>query len=146
MKKIALVLALALSLSIALFIPSKADAPIVAVPKLQVKSLAFPIKAWIPETGKAYAKYAISEYDWDNTQYNCLIKLWTRESNWRWKAKSPTSDFGIPQRHMRGKSQEQISEFLSDPMGQIDWGLGYIKARYETPCKALAFSNRKNWY
>ena len=61
--------------------------------------LNFPKEAWLPETGKAYALYAMGEYyGWGRDQYKCLEKLWDRESNWRWKAKSPTSDYGIPQR------------------------------------------------
>jgi hypothetical protein len=31
-------------------------------------------------------------------QFGCLVKLWTKESNWRWNADNPTSSaYGIPQ-------------------------------------------------
>ena len=31
---------------------------------------------------------------------------------------------------------------------QIDWGLDYIRGRYETPCEALTFWNEQDphWY
>ena len=29
---------------------------------------------------------------------------------------------------------------------QVDWGLGYIAARYGSPCGAWAHSERYNWY
>lgn len=80
------------------------------------------------------------------TQFDCVNKLWIKESNWNHKAVSPTHDYGIPQRHMKNKSKKEIEKFLSDPHKQIDWGLGYIAHRYGSPCQAWSHSQRKGWY
>jgi len=29
---------------------------------------------------------------------------------------------------------------------QVRWGLGYIKGRYDTPCKAWSFWQAHGWY
>ncbi len=84
-------------------------------------------------TAKDYARGQVSE-----RQFKCLEKLWTKESNWRANAKSRTHDMGIPQRHMRHNTKAQQRDFLSDPLAQVDWGLGYIAHRYGTPCQALS--------
>jgi hypothetical protein len=80
----------------------------------------------------------------NEAQFICLSKLWTKESNWRPNAKNG-SHYGIPQ--LRNKSVRK-----QDPFTQIDWGLRYIKHRYDLPCKALkAWEIRKaktgaGWY
>jgi len=97
------------------------------------------ISAWILmvcmalPSAKDYARGQLSE-----RQFKCLEKLWTKESNWRANAKSKTHDMGIPQRHMKHNSKAQQEKFLSDPLGQVTWGLNYIRVRYQTPCNALA--------
>jgi len=72
-------------------------------------------------------------------QFNCLNKIWTRESNWRHKADNPNSSaYGIPQMlHLSKKLTTQQ---------QIDRGLQYISERYGTPCKAWAFWQEHHWY
>lgn len=139
---------------IALFIweaaTAKAEAPVkveaVEVQPAKIKTIDFPLEAWSPATAKAYGRYAIQEYGWGEDEFECLEALWTKESNWRWKAKSPTSDFGIPQRHMRKNTQAEIKDFLSDPIDQISWGLSYIEHRYSNPCSAKKHSDAKGWY
>jgi hypothetical protein len=62
-------------------------------------------------------------------QFTCLSKLWTYESHWNPKSKNG-SHYGIPQlRNEKVKKQDAFT--------QIDWGLRYIKHRYDLPCKAL---------
>ena len=79
-------------------------------------------------------------------EFKCLLKLWTKESNWRPKAKSPTNDYGIPQRNMPRHSKKQIDKFLKSPKDQIDWGLGYIRHRYGDVCSALNHHKQRGWY
>lgn len=81
-----------------------------------------------------YQTYVLNKVG--KTQFNCINKLWKKESNWNYKNSSPTNDHGIPQRHMKGKTKAEIKAFLSDPYAQIDWGLGYIEHRYGSGCKA----------
>lgn len=129
---------------------ARAEAPVkveeVSTQLVKEKTIEFPVDAWSPAIAKAYAEYSMDEYGWKDSEFKCLVALWTRESNWRWKAKSPTSDYGIPQRHMRDKSKAEIEKFLSDPMDQISWGLGYIDHRYGSPCQAKNHSDLKGWY
>ena len=72
-------------------------------------------------------------------EWKSLLELWNRESRWDYTAANPTSSaYGIPQLLKMDKST---------PMGrQIDLGLKYIKHRYDTPARALAFHNRNGWY
>lgn len=87
---------------------------------------------------KTFAKHLLRKDFADHKrQFGCLAKLWGKESAWNYKAKSPTDDYGIPQRHMRHNTKEQIAEFMKHPHTQIKWGLGYIKHRYDSPCGAL---------
>jgi hypothetical protein len=74
--------------------------------------------------------------DWK--QFECIVELYTRESNWRVEARN-YSHYGIPQ----GRSR-----WLATANGyqQVNWGIRYIKNRYETPCRALAHFHRKGWH
>ena len=96
---------------------------------------------------QSYAKkLAWNEYKWGDKQFACLDLLWTKESNWRSNAVSKTHDHGIPQRNMPDASKDQRLDFLADPKSQIEWGLNYISERYGSPCQALDFHERRNWY
>jgi len=103
---------------------------------------------------KDYAHHLIKQ-EWRNAgrEFTCLKALWGKESAWNHKAKSPTHDYGIPQRHMSHNNQQQINNFLKDPHGQVRWGLNYIKTRYHNPCGALKAwlsradkNGRGGWY
>lgn len=103
---------------------------------------------------KEYARYLVKkEFAQPRKEFGCLAKLWGKESAWTYKAKSPTHDYGIPQRHMSRNTPAEIAKFLEHPHPQIRWGLGYIKHRYQTPCGALKFwlsnadkNGRGGWY
>jgi len=96
---------------------------------------------------KAYAIHkAKKEYKWGTKQHKCLKALWGKESAWNYQAKSPTEDYGIPQRHMSMNTRKQIANFMDNPRIQIDWGLNYIKKRYGSPCQAWKVHQRQNWY
>lgn len=103
---------------------------------------------------KDYARHLIkSEWSDHKRQFGCLAHLWGKESAWNHKAKSPTHDYGIPQRHMSHNTEKQKQAFLKDPHGQIRWGLNYIKTRYDNPCGALKAwlsradkNGRGGWY
>lgn len=96
---------------------------------------------------KTYTRITMkTQYGWGDEQFKCLGPLWGKESAWNYEAKSPTHDYGIPQRHMRNNTQEQIKKFLDNPYVQIEWGLNYISVRYGTPCKAWEFWSKNRWY
>ena len=101
-----------------------------------------------PKYNKQYAKsYMSSKYKWETKQYNCLVKLWDRESGWRVNADNPTSSaYGIPQALPGKKMASAGRDWKSNPHTQIKWGLKYIKSRYKTPCGAWSAFNKKGWY
>ena len=102
-----------------------------------------------PDTGsvKSFALNQVEEYGWDFTQSSCLVKLWERESNWRWNALNKSSGaYGIPQSLPANKMASAGADWQTNPETQIRWGLRYIDGRYETPCAALAHSDVHNWY
>lgn len=101
---------------------------------------------------KKYAKQRILQRFGKKTkQLECLDKLWTHESLWSpWAENASSKAAGIPQaiRRIHGHVFD-----MGDWRKQVDWGLGYIKKRYGTPCKAWAFWQRTdprphpdNWY
>ena len=98
-----------------------------------------------PAYNKAYAKKTMAEeYKWGSKQYDCLVKLWNKESNWRVNADNPNSSaYGIPQALPGNKMGKG---WKSDPHVQINWGLKYIKGRYDTPCGAWSAFRSKGWY
>ncbi len=84
---------------------------------------------------------------WGGSQWVCLERLWTRESNWNPYARNPSSGaYGIPQSLPASKMATAGADYLTNPRTQISWGLGYIGARYGTPCGAWAHSQAVNWY
>ncbi len=126
--------------------PAKAVAPVMS--KEQKHN--FAISLMKP---KDYARLMVGkQFKSPASEFKCLSQLWGKESAWNYKAKSPTHDYGIPQRHMKRNSKAQIAKFMESPHTQIQWGLNYIKVRYETPCGALEswLSRSKNgrggWY
>jgi hypothetical protein len=98
-------------------------------------------RTWTKMDSKAYARGML--YDWTEKQYQCLNKLWTKESNWRPNAYNKTK--------VMGKNAGGIPQILGlspdlPPTIQIDRGLEYIKYRYGTPCRAWYVHERKGWY
>ena len=91
-----------------------------------------------PKQYTDYKTYAFYSLDWNVKEYECLVKLYGKESNWNPKAANG-SHYGIPQ----GRS-----EWLKDQDGyaQVRWGLDYIGHRYGEPCIALDHFRRFNWH
>jgi len=89
----------------------------------------------------------IEEYGFNERQYDCLNQLWTEESNWNYKSRNKVSGaHGIPQALPASKMNVISTDWRTNPVTQIRWGLRYISIRYETPCKAWAKHKRSNWY
>ena len=100
-----------------------------------------------PGTPKAFALAEVTSRGWDYNQFSCLVKLWERESNWRWNATNRSSGaYGIPQSLPASKMASAGADWRTNPETQILWGLGYIDGRYGSPCAALLHSDVNNWY
>jgi hypothetical protein len=101
-----------------------------------------------PLGAKKVAKSILfDEYGFTEKQYKCLNQLWTQESNWNYKSRNKSSGaHGIPQALPASKMNVVSTDWRTNPVTQIRWGLRYISIRYETPCKAWAKHKRSNWY
>jgi hypothetical protein len=83
---------------------------------------------------KLYAHSRLISYD----QFICFNKIITKESRWSYTARN-NSHYGLGQ--MRSTWYRDL-----DPYRQIDASLKYITKRYQTPCKAWAFHQERNYY
>ena len=93
------------------------------------------------------ADMAKEKYGWGKYQFSCLNTLWTKESNWNYRARNKrTGAHGIPQALPATKMEVTGTDWRTNPVTQIQWGLRYIDIRYETPCKAWAKFKRSNYY
>jgi hypothetical protein len=101
-----------------------------------------------PDGAREVAKVLMEEkYGWGEKQYACLDDLWIKESNWNYRASNKrTGAHGIPQALPATKMDSAGTDWRTNPVTQISWGLRYIEVRYETPCKAWAKFKRSNWY
>ena len=101
-----------------------------------------------PLGAKKVAKSILmDEYGFTEKEYKCLNQLWTKESNWNYKARNKNSGaHGIPQALPATKMNVVSTDWRTNPVTQIRWGLRYISIRYETPCKALSKHKRSNYY
>ncbi len=88
-----------------------------------------------------------TEYAMDTSQFNCLNTLWSAESHWNYKAHNYRSGaHGIAQALPAEKMNDIASDWRTNPVTQIRWGLRYIMLRYSTPCKALSSFKRARYY
>jgi len=83
---------------------------------------------------KLYAHSRLLDYK----EFQCFNKIITKESRWSYTARNG-SHYGLGQ--MRSKHYRDL-----DPFRQIDASIRYITNRYQTPCKAWAFHQERNWY
>lgn len=88
---------------------------------------------------KDIARQKLAAFGWDASQFSCLDAIWTRESNWNYRAENVYSGaYGIPQSLPASKMATAGSDYLTNPATQIQWGLEYIRASYGSPCGAWA--------
>ncbi|MEY3723399.1 MAG: hypothetical protein RI992_129 [Actinomycetota bacterium] len=97
---------------------------------------------------KEVARQIIAQkYRWSERQFTCLDNLWTKESKWNYKARNKSSGaHGIAQALPATKMEIVGTDWRTNPVTQITWGLKYIEERYEYPCRAWSKSKRSNWY
>lgn len=99
----------------------------------------------VPDVGsvKAYASDLVG----GGEQWGCLEALWQRESGWNHLAENRSSGaYGIPQALPGSKMASAGADWATNPITQVNWGVGYITGRYGTPCDAWAHSEAKGWY
>lgn len=101
-----------------------------------------------PFGAKKVAKVIMAEeFGFNDSQYSCLNSLWTKESHWNYKARNRNSGaHGIPQALPADKMSVIATDWRTNPLTQIRWGLRYIKIRYDTPCKAWSHFKSRHYY
>ncbi|MFB7888917.1 ubiquitin-like domain-containing protein [Cellulosimicrobium cellulans] len=100
-----------------------------------------------PKDPRALGQLMAAERGWTGSQWTCLEKLWTKESNWNPRADNPTSSaYGIPQSLPGSKMASKGADWATNPATQIAWGLDYIAGSYGSPCGAWSHSQATNWY
>lgn len=96
---------------------------------------------------QAYAAGAAAQRGWTGNDWDCLVKLWNRESSWLWYAENASSGaYGIPQSLPADKMAAFGANYRDDAAVQIDWGLWYIAQAYGSPSKAWQNSEQIGWY
>jgi hypothetical protein len=93
-------------------------------------------------------KLMVKRYGWTSAaQFRCLVTLWNHESHWNYRSHNKSSGaHGIPQALPGSKMAKVGSDWLTNPVTQIRWGLGYIKGRYGSPCGAWSHFQSHSWY
>lgn len=93
------------------------------------------------------ADYAARKYGWTGREWDALRELIQRESGWNPYARNPRSTaFGLFQFLKATARNYGIPWGTTNYKVQTDAGLRYIRDRYGTPSKALAFWLRNRWY
>lgn len=96
---------------------------------------------------QAYAQQRCAAYGWSDSDFNCLVALWNKESGWNVNAHNSSSGaHGIPQALPASKMASAGSDYLTSYQTQVNWGLNYIKSRYGTPTAAWNHSVSTGWY
>jgi Transglycosylase SLT domain len=115
----------------------------------KVAAMARQVELARKSTGAKYVARTImqEQYSWGADQYTCLNRLWTKESHWNYKAHNYRSGaHGIAQALPATKMEVISTDWRTNPVTQIRWGLRYIDLRYDTPCKAWAKFKRSHYY
>ena len=100
-----------------------------------------------PAGAQAYAASQLGAHGWAPGQMQCLMTLWTKESDWETTATNPSSGaYGVVQSLPAEKMASAGADYRTNYRTQINWGLNYIKERYGSPCGALNFHYANNWY
>lgn len=96
---------------------------------------------------KVLGRMLAADRGWTGRQWDCLDKLWMRESGWKVRAENPSSGaYGIPQSLPARKMAAFGSDYRTSARTQIRWGLHYIDQTYDTPCGAWRFFQSHNYY
>jgi hypothetical protein len=103
-------------------------------------------------SNQAIGKNLAGGFGWgDGAEWDALVMLWEKESNWDNHADNPSSHaYGIPQAlpytKMPKAAWPESAGGQSDPTAQIQWGLDYIRGRYGSPTMAWAHEQANGWY
>lgn len=99
-----------------------------------------------PRENFKYAQAIAGNYGWGPDELAAWYTLGMKESGWDNGAQNPTSTaYGIGQ-FLDSTWKGVGGTKTSDPRLQVEYMARYIKNRYGSPSRALAFHNAHNWY
>lgn len=99
-----------------------------------------------PRENFKYAQAIAPNFGWGANELSAWYTLGMKESGWRNTAQNPTSTaYGIGQFLNSTWAGVGIAK-TSDPARQVEAMARYIKNRYGSPSRALAFHIKNNWY
>ncbi len=126
--------------------PAAKAKPVKAKP-VKAPAPAKPVAVDDPAGAQAYAAAQLPAHGWAASEMQCLMKLWTRESDWKTTATNPSSGaYGVVQSLPAEKMASAGADYRTNYRTQINWGLQYVQDRYGSPCGALNFHYANNWY
>ncbi|MFC8411054.1 hypothetical protein [Arthrobacter sp. NPDC057259] len=124
-----------------------APAPAAPAPAAASAPAPQPVAVDDPAGAQAYAASQLPAHGWAPSEMQCLMKLWTRESDWKTTATNPSSGaYGVVQSLPAEKMASAGADYMTNYRTQINWGLQYVQERYGSPCGALNFHYANNWY
>lgn len=95
---------------------------------------------------QSYAYSLVKSYGWSDYDFECLVKLWNRESSWNPNAVNKKSGAcGLGQAYPCSKATKG-TDYRTNWRTQVRWGLNYIKKKYGTPSEAWKHSQDIGWY
>jgi hypothetical protein len=128
----------------------RAEAKRLADEKAERERIRDQVIANAKQNPQAAARILMADRGWtSDAQFNCLVNLWNGESDWRWFAENPSSGaYGIPQSLPASKMATFGSDYRTNPVTQIKWGLWYIEQAYGSPCNAYStwLARSPHWY
>lgn len=99
-----------------------------------------------PQANFRFAQNTAPQFGWDAKELQAWYTLGMKESGWRHTAQNPTSTaYGIGQ-FLNSTWKGVGMAKTSDPQQQVLAMAKYIKNRYGSPSRALAFHLSHNWY
>ncbi len=105
--------------------------------------------AIIRKDPKPWGRELAFEAGFSDKEWMCLHDLWVGESEWEWDATNSTSGaYGIAQALPARKMRAIGSDWRTNPITQMQWGIDYIEKSYGDPCSALEFWSQQDphWY
>lgn len=82
-----------------------------------------------------------------SAQFQCFSNIVSHESGWDSRATNASSGaYGLVQALPGSKMASAGSDWRTNPVTQIEWGLDYMNSRYGSPCAAWSFWQAHNWY
>lgn len=99
-----------------------------------------------PNANFRFAQQTAPKFGWGPRELSAWYTLGMKESGWRNTAQNPTSTaFGIGQ-FLDSTWSGVGGRKTSDPRLQVEYMARYIRNRYGSPSRALAFHYANNWY